>query len=57
MNLSKDDLQRIAKAFTAYRQNLQDDDTDDLQEYNQVEVNELESLATRMKLPEDYFSL
>lgn len=53
-NLTKDDKIRIAKAFTAYYQNLKDDDTDDLKEYNEVEIIELRTLANEMELPYDY---
>ncbi len=53
--MNKDDLIRIAKAFTSYRQNLRDDDTDDLQEYNKVEISELNNLAERLNLPADYY--
>ena len=57
MNLTKEDLQRIAKAFTAYRKNLKDDDTDDLQEYNRIEIFELNEMACRMELDHDYYQL
>ena len=53
--LSKDDRQIIAKAFTAYRDNLRTDDTDDLQEYNRVEIERVNELARRMELDGDYY--
>ena len=55
MTLSNDDLLIIAKAFTAYRDNLRNDDTDDLQEYNQVEIGHVNDLAKRMNLDGDYY--
>lgn len=53
--MNQDDRIRIAKAFTAYRDALRADDTEDLMEYNQVEESELNGLASRLELPEDYY--
>lgn len=54
--LSKEDKILIAKALTAYRDNLRNDDTDDLQEYNQVEISNVNNLADRLGLDPDYFT-
>jgi hypothetical protein len=54
--LSKDELILIAKALTAYKANLLEDGTDDLVEYNRIEVANCDELAEKLDLDGDYYT-
>ena len=60
-NLSREDLERIARGLMSHKNFLQEEvelstDQHDI-EFNEVEVQEIDALALKLDLVGDYFSL
>mgnify|MGYP006291191537 CR=1 FL=1 len=53
---SRDTRIRLAKACTQYKHLIQEDDTDDLKEYNEIELSELNRIAENLDLVGDYYA-
>lgn len=56
MNLNRDDKELIAKGLNHLKVFHQRADTAELKEYDEIQIDDINALAKRLKLDNDYFN-